>query len=119
MIYLRVVFLLCSILYSSCNASKSSEIKDQKSENTIEETNKMEEAGYKKGTIVYSGEENDCEYTIKMEGNSTYFLDPIILENTLKKDGQKVWIKFRGLRQMSRCEKANPIELIEILKRAE
>lgn len=119
MIYLRVVFVLCGILYSSCNASKSHEIKEQKSENTVEEINKMEEEGYKKGMIVYSDKENDCEYTIKMEGNSAYFLDPITLEDAFKKDGEKVWIKFRGLRRMSRCEKANPIELLEILKRAE
>ncbi len=68
---------------------------------------------------MYSDKENDCEYTIKMVGNSTYFLDPITLDDTFKKDGEKVWIKFRGLRQMNRCEKANPIELTEILKRAE
>jgi hypothetical protein len=119
MSYLKITLLLFSILCTACNASKSKEIKEENSTIMMEENNKMEEAGYKKGTIVYSDKENDCEYTIKMEGNSAYFLDPEALEDTFKIDGELVWIKFRGLRRMNRCEKASPIELTEILKRAE
>ncbi|MDP2686355.1 MAG: hypothetical protein Q8O62_03980 [Aequorivita sp.] len=79
---------------------------------------KMKAAGYFLGTIVYSDKEGDCPYTIQMPGDKMefYYLDPINLEEKYKKDGQKVWIKFNGLRRMNRCDKATPAEITDIKK---
>lgn len=79
---------------------------------------KMMAAGYLLGTIVYSDKEGDCPYTIQMPGDKMefYYLDPINLEEKYKKDGQKVWIKFNGLRRMNRCDKATPAEITDIKK---
>ena len=41
-------------------------------------------------------------------------LDPINLEESMKKDGLKVWVTYQGLRMMNRCEKANPVSIVEI-----
>jgi len=46
--------------------------------------------------------------------------DPINLDESFsafKQDGMKVWFTFAGLRMMNRCEKANPINLIDIQTR--
>ena len=51
--------------------------------------------------------------------NYPYHLDPINITEEFKKDGEKIWIKFGGLKMMNRCEKANPISIIEIQKRVE
>ncbi len=80
----------------------------------------MIEEGFIKGTIISSKIEGDCPITIQVEGKEgSYFLDPINLEDNYKNDGEKVWFKFAGLRRMNRCEKANPISIIEIQKRVE
>ncbi len=76
-------------------------------------------AGYMLGTIVYSDKDGDCPYTIQMPGDKMefYYLDPVNLDEKYKKDGQKVWIKFNGLRRMNRCDKATPAEITAIKKR--
>ncbi len=80
----------------------------------------MIEEGFIKGIIVTSKVEGDCPITIQVEGKEgSYFLDPINLEDNYKNDGEKIWFKFAGLRRMNRCEKANPISIIEIQKRVE
>ena len=79
---------------------------------------KMIEDGFKMGTIVASKAEGDCPFTIQMEGeDKPYFLDPINLDESFKKNGQKVWFTFNGLRMMNRCEKANPVSIVEMKKR--
>jgi len=110
--YLSVIF---SIMILSCTT-----IKDKKNEeNTATSSEEMMEEGFKKGIIVFSDVEGDCPYTIKMQGETAYFLDPINLEEAFKKDGEKVWFKFNGLRRMNRCEKANPVSIETMQKRAE
>ena len=83
-------------------------------ENANKETTEtsFDPAEYKKGTIVYSEERGDCEYTILLDNGSHY--DPIDLEDSYKKDGMSVYIKYRGLRMANRCTKATPISIEEI-----
>lgn len=85
--------------------------------NTMDEQKLMAD-GFLKGIIVHSEMEGDCPYTIKLESDPEeyYYLDPINLEERFKKDGEQVWIKFHGLRRMNRCNKANPVEILEIKK---
>ncbi len=84
----------------------------------VVDTQKMLAEGYLLGTIMYSDKDGDCPYTIQMPGNKMefYYLDPINLEEKYKKDGQKVWVKFNGLRRMNRCDKATPAEIVDIKK---
>ncbi len=87
-------------------------------DNTTEKTSEKEvfdATGYTTGTIVYSKEEGDCAYTIQIKDGAIY--DPINMEEeytSFKKDGMKVYFKFRGLRMANRCPNANPIHLEEI-----
>jgi hypothetical protein len=81
---------------------------------------KMTSNGFKMGTIVTSEEEGDCAITIQLEDKDyQYFLDPINLEEGFKTNGEKVWVKFNGLRMANRCIKANPVSIVEIQKREE
>jgi len=80
------------------------------------DTQKLKAEGYVPGTIVYSDKEGDCLYTIQMSGDKNHYLDPVNLEEKFKKNGQKVWIKFNGLRRMNRCHKAAPVEITAIKK---
>ena len=113
------ISLFFSFLVFSCNTTINS-VSDS-SENTIQiDSKKMIEAGFIKGTIVTSEVEGDCPITIQVQGKETpYFLDPINLDENFKKEGENIWFKFAGLRMMNRCNKANPISIIEIQKRVE
>lgn len=123
---LRTAFAIFSALVLSCGTAQKqtptptepTSNPETTTNNKIMDSEKMMAAGYKLGTIVYSDVEGDCPYTIKMLGDNKefYYLDPSNLEESYKKDGQKVWIKFNGLRRMNRCEKANPVELVAIKK---
>lgn len=105
-IVLGAVIALCVI---SCkNTDKVAK------ENANKETKEasFDPSEYKKGTIVYSEEQGDCEYTILFDNGSSY--DPIDLEDNYKKDGMGVYVKYRGLRMANRCLKASPISIEEI-----
>ena len=116
----KSTLLLFSIFIMSCCSSTKTSTNNENSNTTEMETKKMIEEGYKMGVIVASRKEGDCPITIQILGKETYFLDPInIAEKYDVIDGDKVWVKFNGLRMMNRCEKANPVSLTEILKREE
>ncbi len=123
MTILKTTLSLMLFAAVACNTTKTNtETSTQTTTTTTSETKmddqKMMDAGFKMGTIVASKVEGDCPYTIKMEdADKPYFLDPQNLEAIYKKDGEKIWVKFNGLRMMNRCEKANPISITEILKR--
>ncbi|SRX52336.1 hypothetical protein [Aequorivita sp. CIP111184] len=125
--FLKIGLAIFSTLILSCGTTEKQPQTTSTSETTSSETTsstetmdpqKMMAAGYLLGTIVYSDKEGDCPYTIQMPGDKMefYYLDPINLEETYKKDGQKVWIKFNGLRRMNRCDKATPAEITDIKK---
>ena len=82
---------------------------------------KMVEDGYLPGRISYSDLRDDCQYTIQLkDGEKTfYYVDPINLDEKYNTDGQTIWVKFTESEAEKRCEKADPIEIIEILNRDE
>jgi|SRR5690606_16500491 len=96
----------------------SSETTSTETDTEIMNLQKLKAEGYILGTIVYSDKEGDCPYTIQMRGDKmeSYYLDPVNLEEKYKKDGQKVWFKFNGLRRMNRCNNASPVEITAIKK---
>lgn len=104
------------VLAASCNSTAKvteDEMGDKEKSEMI--AREMKEAGFYSGTIVYSDVEGDCPYTIDVDSDDyKYLLDPINLEENYKKDGMKIWFKFAGLKMMNRCEKANPINILEI-----
>lgn len=122
--YLKLLFFGLILSVMSCNSSKTSQ--NVGTTSTIENSTDMDlmdeqklmEDGFIKGVVVYSEMEGDCPYTIKMENGPSefYYLDPVNLDENFKVDGEEVWIKFRGLRRMNRCNKANPVEIVEIKK---
>ena len=129
--FLKTALSIVALTLLSCGSTEkqtTSTAETTTTEATIEtETNtdnekmdaqKLMAAGYILGTIVYSDKEGDCPYTIQMPGDKMefYYLDPVNLEEKFKKDGQKVWIKFNGLRRMNRCDKATPAEITSIKK---
>ncbi len=117
--FINISILLFSMLLFSCNSTTTSVSKDSENTNQMD-SKKMIADGFTKGLIVTSKVEGDCPITIQIEGEErTYFLDPINIEDPYKKDGEKIWFKYAGLRMMNRCLKANPISIIEIQKRVE
>lgn len=117
-----VIFALTIV--SSCTSTKSSK---EGTENSLSKAeiaataSKMTDAGYQKAIVVVSQIEGDCPVTLKLD-NTTTFLDPINLNDKdaqFSIDGTKVWVTYNGLRMMNRCDKANPISIVDIQKRAE
>jgi len=116
----KIIFSLSTLfLLSSCNQKATT--------GAIAETKKTEmhykmlSNGFKMGTIIASKEEGDCPFVIQLEGDDKqpYFLDPINLDESFKINGAKIWFTFGPLGRMNRCEKANPVSIIEMQKREE
>lgn len=121
--------LSCGAAENQTQTSSNSETTSTASETAAETTSTTTDTdtlnpqqlmadGYLLGIIVYSDKDGDCPYTIQMPGDKMefYYLDPVNLDEKYKKDGQKVWIKFNGLRRMNRCDKATPAEITAIRK---
>jgi uncharacterized ParB-like nuclease family protein len=112
----NILILLFSILLFSCSSTNNS-ITASSEDKVQTVTEKMITDGFTPGQISISTEEGDCPITIKVEGeNGAYYLDPIDLKEDFQIEGEQVWFKYGGLRRMNRCEKANPISIIEIVK---
>lgn len=120
--FIKTALTIFSALIISCGTTeKQTQVASTEEIIIIEETVDpliMKAEGYLLGTIIYSDKEGDCPYTIQMPGNKMefYYLDPMNLEESFKKDGQKVWVKFNGLRRMNRCDKAVPAEIVDMKK---
>jgi hypothetical protein len=117
-----VIILFLSIM--SCCATKkdSNKTTQDPSKTAIKMNNtKMIEAGFLNATIVASNEVGDCPFTISVEdnNNNNALFDPINLDESFMKDGEKIWVKYFPLRMMNRCVKANPVKIVEIEKRVE
>jgi len=115
-----VIILFLSIM-SCCATKKDSNKTTQDTSKTAIKMNntKMIEAGFLNATIVASNEVGDCPFTIRVEDNNNALFDPINLDESFMKDGEKIWVKYSPLRMMNRCVKANPVKIVEIEKRVE
>ena len=114
--------LLIILSIISCNTTNKVTETKNNTEQQMDAT-KMIADGYLAGQISISTVKGDCPTTILIEGeDGPYYYDPINLIEDFNKDGEynndgeKVWIKFSGLRRMNRCDKASPILLNEIVK---
>lgn len=112
----------------SCKSSHSVEAEDAANKNIIVDQSSVSSQGkepkdnisaenvdldtYVKGTIVHSTAEGDCEYTIETEDGRMF--DPINMDEKFRKAGTEILFRFGALRMANRCEKANPINIIDI-----
>ena len=108
------ILTLCIGLTACCTSKKASSDSETSNMKTSMTETEMMEAGFQSGTIVASNADGDCPFVIKTDGKETLMYDPINITDDYKKDGMKIWFTFRGLRMMNRCDKANPVELIEM-----
>ncbi len=105
----KAISLTIILLTISCNCKK---IADKETDNQQKE---MMEAGFKKAVILHSDKEGDCPYVLSIDNEEMLF-DPINLESNYKSANIEVWVKYRPLRMANRCDKASPVEIIEIKK---
>jgi hypothetical protein len=111
---LSITALLCLFVLTSCCSAKKNKTETTVVENNTEAKSMMEQ-GYLMGEIIASKAENDCPYVIKSDiEDGTVMYDPINLDAAFMKGGTKVWYKYNGLRMMNRCEKANPVSLVDM-----
>lgn len=113
------------LFLTSCNSSKKTVQKttdntmsNEQSVNKVMDTQMIND-GFHVGEIKHL-KNSKCEYIIIDQATKAKF-DPINISEetyeTLRKDAQKIYYKYRPLRMMNRCTDANPISLIEIKKR--
>jgi len=95
----------------SCRGQKV--ITEDEPKTTTVEDKQFDPTGYTAGTIIYSEEENACDYTISIQNN--FYYDPVNLKDEFKINGLSVYFKYSLLRMANRCDKANPISIVEIL----
>ncbi len=122
----KIIFSFFTIAIISCVPlqNQSQDIETNSPEELKEQKMVGEEmmaAGYLPGRIIYSDVAGDCQYTIQLkEGERDFYsVDPINLDEKFNTDGQTIWVKFTSLKRENRCEKAIPVEIIEILNREE
>lgn len=124
--WLKIGFIIFSVSFLSCGVNQNlSPNIDTNSDAEIEaqkrEGEKMMDAGYLPGRIVYSDLADDCEYTIQLKDGEKdfYYVDPLNLDENFSKDDKTVWVIYDKLERESRCEKAFPVEIIDIISRKE
>jgi hypothetical protein len=119
---IKITLTLISLFVMSCGSTvKNSEKTSDTSSESESKTNSEEmiAKGYKKGTVVFSDIEGDCTYTIQVEDSDSILLDPINMNERFKLNQEKIWFTYTPLKMMNRCEKANPVSLIDTQKRQE
>ncbi len=127
---MKTFILFTCLAIASCNSTKNAvaeeavtteEMSDKTDmETTIKNAQQMLADGYIRGVIIVGKGEGACEYYIDIKGGfAEQKVDPMNLPDSFKNDSEKVWLKFTGLRRANRCPDARPVEITEILKRAE
>jgi len=126
MVILKTSIVLFAItILSCCSTSKSTgdgTANGPSKEELLTANATMLDAGYQRATVIVSKITGDCPVTLLIAGETTTYLDPINmndLDGAYKIHGTKVWVTYNGLRMMNRCDKALPISIVDIQKRAE
>lgn len=118
---LFIPFVSLSLIIFSCCGTKNTikeNVNETKTTTQVMDSKKMIADNYWEGTIVLSNKAGDCPVMIKIENKEgSYFLDPINISEKYQSfvsDGKKVWVKYAGLRMMNRCDKASPVNIIDL-----
>tara|TARA_B100000497_G_C7440878_1_gene274344 strand:+ start:187 stop:519 length:333 start_codon:yes stop_codon:yes gene_type:complete len=106
--FLKPIYIALFVFtISSCNSIK---------EKPIQKPVELTPEGFTAGVIQKSTKKGDCLFTILVTSNSgePLYFDPINLDEAYKKDGIALFFKYRPLRMMNRCQRANPVEIQEL-----
>lgn len=120
------VIIFASVFLTACQSAKDVNAHSEK-EITEYSTSKriinlvmeerLKEEGYKLG-VVDIIEDSDCYYVIFLKETNT-FLDPVNIEtekfSAFREKDLNIFIKYRPLRKMNRCDNAQPVELIDVM----
>ena len=116
MIIKPIYIALFVFTISGCSSIKEKPI--QNPEGIIKKIKPVEliPEGFTAGVIQKSTKKGDCLFTILVTSNSgePLYFDPINLDEAYKKDGIALFFKYRPLRMMNRCQRANPVEIQEL-----
>lgn len=117
MILKPIYIALFVFTISGCNSIKERPIQNPKGSIKKNKTTKLIPEGFTAGVIQESTKKGDCLFTILVtsKGEESLYFDPINLDEAYKKNGLAVFFKYRPLRMMNRCQRANPVEIQEIL----
>ncbi len=113
-LYLILIWTFCFILVS-CKVQQNSTSKIEQDKAT--EENLLKE-GYEKAiVIVFTKNDEDCRYLIRLDSNQ--LLETHDLPNIYKSSNMNVWLKFLPQKRMSTCGNTVPVAIIDIKKREE
>ena len=111
------MYVTLFILLGVCCSSKktSTDIAPKSQINPVKKTELISK-GFTPGIIQESPKNEDCLFTIlvSVQNKQPYFLDPINLDEAYKKNDLAVFFKYKALRMMNRCQRANPVEIEEM-----
>ena len=112
-----ILFLLLSINACCIKKNDKINIKEETTKMEAQVSEKMIQEGYSKAYIVYNKEKSaTCKYLIQVEGKT--LIEPrLALKTDFQVEKLKIWVKYHPQRRMSRCGKAQPVEIINIEKR--
>ncbi len=116
MILKPVYIALFVLVVSGCNTIKERPIQNPESQITKIKKAELIPEGFTAGVIQENTKKEDCLFTILVTSNSgePLYFDPINLDEAYKKDGIALFFKYRPLRMMNRCQRANPVEIQEM-----
>lgn len=119
---LSVLILLMFVSINSCKSKKVTSKAETKVEEKIEEEietikSNFIKDGYSKAIVIHDESKSEpCSYLIQLDNGG--LLEPLTFTNNdFKSNNELIWIKFVRQRRLGRCDKAQPIELLEIIKR--
>ncbi len=113
-----LVFQSCCTTKKDIEADHSTTTSQLKNTKTKVLNDRMKKEGYTFGEVEYQ-EDSDCTYVIiDKYSPSRYDAVNFDADNFLafKKDGLKIYFKFKPLRMQNRCPDALPIKLISVKK---
>lgn len=109
--YLMGLSLAMTLVLSSCGQKATTEEAVETTTTTMEDKS-FDPSEYTAGVITETKEEGNCQWVIKLKDGRIF--ETTDMNKDFKKNGAAVYFKFRGLRRMSLCPGANPVEITEM-----
>lgn len=109
--YLKGLAIVMTLTLSSCGQKATTE-ETVKTTTSKMEDKKFDLKEYTAGVITETKQEGNCQWVITLKDGRIF--ETTEMSKEFKKNGTSVYFKFRGLRRMSLCPGANPIEITEM-----
>lgn len=104
---LSIIFLLAA----SCCSQKTATVTEENTKTNVDDVVVINN-DYTTGVITKTKEEGECQWVIKLKDGRIF--ETTDMKENFMKDGTVVYFKYRGLRRMSSCPGASPIEITEM-----